>query len=72
MQTRTQSAIESVINVLIGYVVAVISQMVIFPAFGIQVGLIDNLLIGCYFTVVSLVRSYFVRRFFNKIESVDK
>lgn len=72
MQTRTQSVIESVINVLIGYVVAVVSQMVIFPVFGIQVGLVDNLLIGCYFTIVSLVRSYFVRRFFNRIESVDK
>ena len=72
MQTRTQSVIESVSNVLIGYVVAVVSQMVIFPAFGIQVGLLDNLLIGCYFTVVSLVRSYFVRRFFNRIGSVDK
>ena len=72
MQTRTQSMIESATNVLIGYFVAVVSQMVVFPVFGIQVGLVDNLLIGCYFTMVSLVRSYFVRRFFNKIGSEEK
>ena len=69
MQTRTQSMIESVTNVLIGYFVAVVSQIVIFPIFGIHVGIVDNLLIGLYFTAVSLVRGYFVRRLFNRVLS---
>ena len=66
MQTKTQSLIESCINILIGYFVALLSQVAIFPLFNIHVSLGDNLLIGLYFTVVSLFRSYLVRRFFNK------
>ena len=65
MQTRTRSAIESATNVAIGYGVALASQLVIFPAFGIHVPLSDNLAIGAWFTVVSLVRSYTVRRWFT-------
>lgn len=52
-------------NVAIGYLVAVLSQIVIFPWFSIQVPLSDNLLIGAYFTIISLVRSYVLRRWFN-------
>ena len=66
MQTRTQSLIESATNILIGYIVAVLSQVAIFPLFSINIPLSDNLLIGAYFTVISLVRSYVVRRYFNK------
>ena len=69
MQSRAQSLIESVTNVLIGYFVAVVSQIVIFPIFWIHVGIVDNLLIGLYFTAVSLVRGYFVRRLFNRVLS---
>ena len=64
-QTRAMSAIESAANVAIGYGVAVSSQMLIFPMFGIHIPLADNLLIGGYFTMISLARSYAVRRMFN-------
>lgn len=64
-QTRLQSLIESIINIIIGYVVALISQLLIFPIFDIHVSLTDNLLIGAWFTGVSLVRSYVIRRWFN-------
>lgn len=66
MQSKKQSLIESCVNILIGYVVALLSQLAIFPLFGINVPISDNLLIGVYFTIISLFRSYFVRRFFNK------
>lgn len=65
MQTRTQSFIESVVNVLIGYTVALISQLLIFPLFDIHVTFTDNLLIGLWFTVISIIRSYIIRRWFN-------
>lgn len=65
MQTKTHSLIESVTNILIGYLVAVASQLVIFPMFGIFIPLQDNLLIGAFFTVISLARSYILRRAFN-------
>lgn len=64
-QTRLQSLIESVINIAIGYVVALLSQWIIFPLFDIHVSLTDNLMIGAWFTGVSLVRSYVIRRWFN-------
>ena len=64
-QSRAMSGAESVANVAIGYGVAVASQLVIFPLFGVHLPLSDNLLIGAWFTAISLVRSYAVRRLFN-------
>jgi len=66
MQTKLQSLIESGINVLIGYIVAVLSQLAIYPLFDVNLSLGDNLIMGLYFTLVSLVRGYFVRRWFNR------
>ena len=66
MQTKYQSLIESLTNILIGYLTALLSQVLIFPLFDIYVSLQDNLLIGLYFTIISLLRSYLVRRYFNK------
>ena len=65
MQTKLQSLTESITNILIGYFTALISQLLIFPLFGINVTFSDNLLIGAYFTVISLIRSYAVRRWYN-------
>ena len=64
-QTKLQSLIESITNILIGYFVAIVSQLAVFPLFGINIPLSDNLLIGVWFTVISLIRSYAVRRYFN-------
>lgn len=66
-QSRKASAIEAVANVAIGYGVAIAAQILIFPLFGIRVGLADQLGIAAAFTVVSLVRSYALRRLFNWI-----
>lgn len=69
MQSKRQSMIEAIANVAIGYWVAVISQLVIFPWFGINLPLGENLLIGAWFTVISLIRSYLLRRGFNWIHA---
>jgi len=66
-QSRRMSMIEAVANVAIGYGVAVLAQLAVFPLFGIAVSLGDNLAIGAAFTVISLARSYAVRRLFNAI-----
>ena len=66
-QTKKASLVESLLNVAIGYGVAVASQIVIFPMFGIHVKIMDNLLIGVFFTVVSIVRSFLVRRLFEEL-----
>lgn len=72
MQTKTQSIIESIANVTIGYFVAIGAQMAIFPAMGIRVELKENLVIGLFFTAVSIVRSYAVRRLFNKLHNKEE
>ena len=66
-QSRTMSAVESVANVVIGYGVALATQVVVFGSLGLSVSLAQNLWIGAVFTVVSLARSYLLRRVFNRL-----
>jgi hypothetical protein len=61
------SVVESITNVVVGYGVAVSAQVAVFPLFGVEIALESNLLIGAIFTVVSLCRSYVLRRAFNAI-----
>jgi hypothetical protein len=68
-QSRRHSALEAIANVAIGYVVAVAAQLAIFPLFGIHIPFGTDLLIGACFTVVSLARSYALRRLFNAFHS---
>ena len=66
-QSRLMSMVESLANVLVGYVVAVVTQMAVFPLFGLAVTVTENLLIGLIFTVMSIVRSYALRRGFEAL-----
>jgi len=64
-QTRTMSLIEAIANVVVGYTLAVITQILIFPVFGLHATLAQNLKIGLVFTVVSIARGYALRRLFE-------
>jgi hypothetical protein len=66
-QSRLMSLVESLANVLVGYGVAVATQLAVFPLFGLAVTITENLLIGLIFTVVSIVRSYALRRGFEAL-----
>ncbi len=65
MQSRAMSLVESIVNVGVGFAVAVIAQMIVFPFFGIAASFAQNLGIGVAFTAVSLARSYALRRLFD-------
>jgi len=65
-QTRKTSALESVANILIGYSVNLAANFTIFPLFGWELSLRDNLTIGVFYTLVSFVRNYSLRRIFNR------
>ena len=65
MQSKTQSLIEATLNALSGYLIAVGAQVLIFPWFGIHIPLHENFIMAFLFTLISIVRSYFWRRFFN-------
>ena len=64
-QSRAMSLVESLANVAVGYGVAVVTQILIFPIFGLQATLAQNLGIGLIFTGLSLVRSFALRRLFE-------
>lgn len=64
-QPKGHSAMESVINVVVGFVVALVTQIVVFPWFGIHIAIHQNLGISAVFTVISLGRSFALRRAFN-------
>ena len=66
MQSRWHSLVESVTNIFIGFLVSLLAQVLFFPWFGINIPLEDNLALGALFTIVSLVRSYVLRRYFNR------
>jgi len=67
MQSRRMSLLESLANIAIGYLIAVATQMLVFPIFGIKIPARDNFLIGLIFTAVSLIRSYCLRRIFTRL-----
>ncbi len=66
-QSRTMSLMESLTNVVVGYMLAIATQIVVFPRFGIEIGLAENMTIGLAFVGVSLVRGYCLRRLFELI-----
>ena len=66
-QSRLMSLVESVANVIVGYGVAVVTQILIFPIFGLHTTLAQNLKMGAIFTIVSITRSFALRRVFEAI-----
>ena len=64
-QSRGMSLIEAVNNVAVGYVLAVTTQIVVFPWFGLHPSLGENLALGGVFVGISLLRSYALRRLFE-------
>lgn len=71
MQSRWMSFLEAVTNIVVGYGLAVLTQIIVFPFFGLHASLGENLAIGGMFTFVSLARSYLLRRAFNILSCQD-
>jgi len=67
MQSRWMSLMEAATNIVVGYGLAVLTQVLVFPLFGLEVSLGENLGIGGIFTLISLVRSFVLRRLFNAV-----
>lgn len=71
-QTRLMSLVESVANVIVGYGIAVVTQLAVFPWFGLPARLDDALAIGAIFTAVSILRSFLLRRLFEATRVGDQ
>lgn len=70
MQTRLQSLVESTAGTLIGFGVSTLANYLILPLFGYNATALDSIGMGLIFTVISFIRSYFVRRLFNYIHRI--
>lgn len=66
-QRRSHSLIETLASTAVGFGIAIGTQIVVFPMFGMHPDLSANLGITTVFTVVSILRGYCVRRLFNWI-----
>ncbi|MGV8814764.1 MAG: DUF7220 family protein [Gelidibacter sp.] len=76
MQTKLQSLIEVATSTVIGFIVSLIATFAIFPILDIASTPIKNFKVTVFFTAVSILRSYIIRRWFNKPtaepKSIDK
>ena len=64
-QKKTKSLIESITNTVIGLISSFIIQLIIYPTLKIEVSISQNIIITLVFCIVSILRGYLIRRFFN-------
>jgi hypothetical protein len=65
-QSKLHSLYESLLGVVVGYIISMMAQLIIFPLYDIHISISDNLMIGIWFALVSIVTRYIIRRVFNK------
>lgn len=68
MQTKLGSFVEAWANIAVGFGINFCANLAILPLFGMNVTPSDAFGIGVIFTVISLVRSYVIRRWFNGLK----
>lgn len=69
MQTKKGSFYEALTNTIVGWTINYVANILILPKFGLMVTYEQAFWIGCIFTVISIIRSYVMRRVFNAIKS---
>ena len=65
-QTKLGSFIEAMVNILIGFSINFVANLIILPIVGLPVTIVQNLWIGFFFTFISVFRTYVIRRWFNR------
>lgn len=64
-QTRLGSLIEVLFNIAIGFAINWVANILILPLYGFQITGGQAFSMGLLFTVISVIRSYIIRRWFN-------
>lgn len=62
--SKIKSFVESIINIIIWFLISFIANTIVLPLFWYNVSTKDSFYIAIVFTVISLVRSYLIRRIF--------
>lgn len=65
-QSKKHSVFEAITNIIVGYWINFLANMTVLPMFGFDISFEQNLKIGAIFTIISLVRSYLLRRIYNQ------
>lgn len=68
-QSRRQSLFEALANTIIGFVIALAAQLFITNWYAIPTTLTQDIHITIFFTGISILRSYALRRIFNQLHS---
>lgn len=66
-QSRLASFIESAINILVGFGISLGAQMIFLPMIGVPINHMQNFIFACIMTVISLARSFILRRIFEAL-----
>ena len=61
---KLKSFSESIFNILVWLLISFIANLIVLPLFDLEVSYLDSLLIWVIYTIISLIRSYFIRRLF--------
>jgi hypothetical protein len=64
-QTKLGSLIEAIANVVLGFSINFVANILVLPLFGFAVSAGQAFGIGLVFTIISIARSYIIRRWFN-------
>lgn len=68
MQTKKGSATEALLNTSIGWIINYGANLIVLPLFGFPVTMLQAFWMGIIFTVISIVRGYVLRRWFNNMK----
>ena len=71
MQTHKQSLSEAVLSTFLAFYISVYAASIVYPAFGFPSTSAQNFWITLIFTVISFIRSYLTRRFFNWLHTKE-
>lgn len=66
-QSRVASFIESAVNILVGFGISLGAQIVFLPMLGVDINHTQNFIFACIMTVISLARSFILRRIFEAL-----
>ena len=66
MQSRLMSLIEALTNVAIGFLISLVGQVVVSHWYNLPLNFAQNMQIVLFFTVLSVLRSYCIRRWYNR------
>lgn len=67
-QTRWGSLAETVFSTAVGFGISWVANMVVLPMFGFKISSSQAFWVGVIFTVISVIRGFLIRRFFNAMK----